>query len=224
MFRLSGIPEYEGYEYIPIEENGEPLVSLRGLNPNIFIAPSGKREDIDLLVRLGLSEKLVKVANNLPQGIHLLVYDGWRPISRQKDLFLAEVSSLVRLNPKSSMERLCFTVKGYVSRPNYSKNSPAPHSTGGSIDLTLCNSKGEVLPLGSNYKEYNDKANTNYYEVVSDVEYNYLVLSLRRLLHRSMIKEGFTNNPKKWWHYDYGNQCWAVSIGAKTAIYNITNM
>ncbi|MED4919243.1 M15 family metallopeptidase, partial [Geobacillus thermodenitrificans] len=40
----------------------------------------------------------------------------------------------------------------------------------------------------------------------------------RKLLKSIMEKAGFTNYDEEWWHYDYGNQNWALKTGNE-AIY-----
>ena len=44
-------------------------------------------------------------------------------------------------------------------------------------------------------------------------------LGNRRLLYHVMVSAGFTNYPDEWWHFDYGNQNWALMSGRKAAVY-----
>ena len=34
-----------------------------------------------------------------------------------------------------------------------------------------------------------------------------------------MLEEGFENDPDEWWHFDFGNQKWAVQSGRNEALY-----
>ena len=43
----------------------------------------------------------------------------------------------------------------------------------------------------------------------------------RRLLFNAMVDQGFTNYSEEWWHFDYGNQFWALINGVH-AIYGST--
>jgi zinc D-Ala-D-Ala dipeptidase len=41
----------------------------------------------------------------------------------------------------------------------------------------------------------------------------------RDLLAGVLCREGLVNYPSEWWHYSYGDRCWAVATGAGAALY-----
>ncbi|MBU0612709.1 D-alanyl-D-alanine dipeptidase, partial [Patescibacteria group bacterium] len=41
----------------------------------------------------------------------------------------------------------------------------------------------------------------------------------RVLLRNAMVKAGFRQDKDEWWHYDYGNQIWALELNKSFAFY-----
>ena len=90
-------------------------------------------------VRLDVAKRLYRVAENLPNGLRLKIYDAWRPYEVQKSLFdeyLAGISLLPENRGKSEDE-LFEIAKKYVSIPDRTKEFSYVHSSGGAGDLTL---------------------------------------------------------------------------------------
>ncbi len=95
---------------------------------------------------------------------------------------------------------------------------PANHLTGGAIDLTIANQHGP-LNMGTAFDDFIDKARTDYYEHIQNpTQKEKQIKENRKLLKSIMEQAGFTNYPEEWWHYDYGNQNWALKTG-NDAIY-----
>jgi D-alanyl-D-alanine dipeptidase len=78
--------------------------------------------------------------------------------------------------------------------------------------------------MGADFDETTERSATDYFEkklaakerlTASEEE----ALFNRRMLYAVMTRAGFTNYPDEWWHYDYGNQNWAMLRGEKTATY-----
>ena len=95
------------------------------------------------------------------------------------------------------------------------------------MDLTIVDSTGIFLPMGTVFDETSERSGIAWFEkkleekesLTADEEeamYN------RRLLHYIMSKAGFVNYPDEWWHYDYGDQIWALLKEKKNAIYGVT--
>jgi zinc D-Ala-D-Ala dipeptidase len=184
-----------------------------------------------------VAEKLKKVNARLaPLGLELYVFDAYRPVSCQRELwdyFLAEARRIVG---SSEQSRLIEYAGKYCSNPtaydphNY-KTWPT-HLTGGAVDLTLKDRhSGELLYMGSIFDEASSLASTSYFEEPSRSEPDPLTkpgsvktqgspgpdaraasdieaMRNRRLLYWVMQAEGFANYPNEWWHFDFGNQMW----------------
>ena len=86
--------------------------------------------------------------------------------------------------------------------PPDAKTSPW-HTTGGVIDLTLCNADGRALPMRSTSEK-----------IPTYIQRN------RQLLKEVMEKAGFTNYAFEWWHFSYGDTGWALRKGRKKAKYD----
>ncbi|NLK99676.1 MAG: M15 family metallopeptidase [Clostridiales bacterium] len=164
-------------------------------------------------VREEVLERLIIAQGLLPKGYKYKIYDTWRPIKLQEELYENYTSLLAEkydLESLSEDEREEF-LSGFISPPVHERTNPPVHTTGGAIDLTIVDPNGNELDMGTAFDEFTDKTHTAYFENTKekDIIYN------RRMLYNSMTKAGFTNLPSEWWHYDYGDKFWAY--------YNKTN-
>lgn len=160
-------------------------------------------------LRKTVYELLLKAQSNLPEGYRLRIWDAWRPLSLQKELYETyrlDLISTFNLSSLSQEEQEAFISK-YIAIPSENPDSPPAHTTGGAIDLTLIDERGNELDMGTVFDDFSDKAATDYFE---KQEYDgSTVQKNRRVLNEAMTKAGFTNLPSEWWHYDYGNRNWA---------------
>jgi D-alanyl-D-alanine dipeptidase len=92
-----------------------------------------------LLLRISVAEKLRRVnARAGEAGLELFLFDAWRP--RAVQAFFHDVwmpRALQARNPGLSGKALTEEVERYWAAPSSDENSPAPHATGGAVDLTL---------------------------------------------------------------------------------------
>lgn len=128
-----------------------------------------------LYARRAMAEKLA-VAQQAAraQGLQLKVYDAYRPLS---------------------IQRLMWSIvpdERYVADP--AKGSR--HNRGCAVDLTLCDSTGAELDMGTGYDEFTERAAATFVDLPEHV------LANRRLLDRIMNDAGFDVLPSEWWHYD----------------------
>ena len=94
------------------------------------------------------------------------------------------------------------------------------------MDLTIVDGTGICLPMGTEFDETSEKSSTVWYEKKFEAKETFSeaeteAMQNRRLLSYVMHKVGFSNYPDEWWHYDYGNQNWALLRGKKHAIYGV---
>lgn len=108
------------------------------------------------------------------RGLQLKVYDAYRPLSIQKIMW-----SIV------PDER-------YVADP--AKGSR--HNRGCALDLTLCDSSGNELDMGTGYDEFTERSAATYVDLPEHI------LNNRRLLLTIMNEAGFDVLPSEWWHFD----------------------
>lgn len=120
------------------------------------------------------AEKL-KAASKIAQELNykLKIFDAFRPSYVQKALWDFDP------NPN------------FLSDP--SKGSP--HTKGIAVDLTLLNSKGKEINMGTDFDDFSEKAFHLSDKVDKSVRFNrYLLLSI-------MTLAGFDHYLNEWWHY-----------------------
>ncbi|MGA1566797.1 MAG: M15 family metallopeptidase [Ilumatobacteraceae bacterium] len=175
----------------------ERLVSI--VHPRISTVEayrlSGWTAAIDgMWLRSGAMERLGGVVDRLGPRFGLHVFDAWRPLQLQAELYEAAYAD-PSLPP------------GFVSEPTESPLTPPPHLTGGTVDLTLT-LDGIPLSLGTSFDDFSLAARADSLEMSPSP-----ARDLRRLLYHAMRAEGFVVLDCEWWHYEYGTRRWAALTG-----------
>jgi zinc D-Ala-D-Ala dipeptidase len=181
------------------------------------------------LVRLrkGVVDRLVKVNKRLaPAGLELFIFDGWRPRAVQQyfhDKWMPR--EILKRNPKLTKDELREETERYWAAPTTDRKSPAPHATGGAVDLTIrWRDSGEHLWMGSIFDDASPIARSDHFEHSNSSAFafsNEEARANRRLLHWLMREAGFMPNPGEWWHFSYGELMWAKLTGAPHAFYGL---
>ena len=126
----------------PVIDNGDPLVDLRGL---ARVRIDTRKSDVSNawhLARRGLADRLAAAALALPDGLDLLIVEAYRSPARQLHYWNHYCAQLHDHYPDLSPELLYDLASRWVAPPDV-----APHSTGGAVDLTLCDAAGVELGL-----------------------------------------------------------------------------
>ncbi|MFG4004211.1 M15 family metallopeptidase [Flavobacterium aquidurense] len=110
----------------------------------------------------------------MKQGCKIKLFDCYRPLSIQKKMW--EIVS----NPK------------YVADPK----KGSIHNRGGAVDITLVNTDGTELEMGTAFDFFGIQASHNYTKFPVPVKTN------RKYLKTVMIKNGFNSFDSEWWHYN----------------------
>jgi len=206
-----------GWKEIPIQpvpESEDPLVPLNELHPRIKIDPQYYKQRLPgtsftLYARKSVAGRLVQAAEALPKGLNLLIWDPWRSVECQQALYTNQYTLLQRQHPDWNETRLSTETQRYVSLSSTDPTKPSPHLTGGAIDLTICDSSGIPLDMGTEFDHFGQETATDHFPNHSH----------RLLLLQVMTQAGFTNYWEEWWHFDYGNQFWAKINNQPFAIY-----
>ncbi len=121
--------------------------------------------------------QIVKVNQYLKDhyGLRLKIFDGYRPLSVQKKMWSIIPDERYVANPKKGSR----------------------HNRGCAVDLTLIDSTGNELDMGTKYDDFSEKSHIDFYDLPDHVIKN------RRLLLETMTKFGFTPLQTEWWHFDY---------------------
>ncbi|WP_055697009.1 M15 family metallopeptidase [Streptomyces silaceus] len=197
---------------IPVHDCGEALVDLRNL-PFVDVDdrladPAGAYAQL----REGVAWRLARAARLLPEGLRLLITEGYRPLELQIKYFDAYAAELRRAHPDWSDDRLHRQTSRSLSPPEV-----GPHVAGAAVDITLCTTTGAELDLGTPVNaspEESDGACYTENERISDA-----ARRNRRTLNAALSTAGLVNYPTEWWHWSYGDRYWALATDAPTAHY-----
>jgi zinc D-Ala-D-Ala dipeptidase len=210
---------------VPIHDCGEPLVAVRE-DRRLFVAPAyherGMRSAPSrVVVRERVLDGLHRAAAGLPHGVGLLLWDGLRTLGTQAEIVEDFRASL----PEEGREE---TVRRYLAPPPASEEefraNPPPHTTGGAIDLTLCDASGRPLDMGAGFDEFEETAWLAHFEDAPDGGPSRAaeVRDRRRILYWAMRGAGFAPYPWEYWHYELGTAVAAVFHDLAHAEYGAT--
>ena len=128
----------------------------------------------------------------LRQNLCLKVYDGYRP-QRAVNHFMIWAKDVSD------------TINKHIFYPNVNKKdlfkqgyiaTRSGHSRGSTVDLTIIKlNSGEPLDMGSPYDFFGHQSWVDYDGISKEQKAN------RLLLKRVMLKHGFRNYPREWWHF-----------------------
>jgi D-alanyl-D-alanine dipeptidase len=193
-------------------------------NPPYWQKVAGATEQ--LLLRQTVTEKLGRVNIRAGEaGLELFLFDAWRPRAVQAffhDIWMPR--ALQVRHPGLTGRALTEEVERYWAAPSRDENSPAPHATGGAVDLTLRWKDGEFLWMGSLFDDVTPLAHRDRFENLSPESFSFSdeeARGNRRLLHWLMREEDFAAHPDEWWHFSWGDQMWAALTGAPQAHYGL---
>lgn len=205
-----------------LQKNSDPLIEIEEGHPKIFIKPFYFQQRIpsslkSIYLRRDTFERLQQAALLLPENYSFILYDGYRPLQVQQYLFADFKEKVKKQYESFTEEDVLRETRKFVAFPEVGSEHLLPHLTGGAIDLTLGDTNGNALDLGTEFDELSEKSATRYFE--QHKEENKDACMHRRILYNCMTEVGFTNYSEEWWHYDYKNLSWAKRIGAQEAVY-----
>ncbi|GHE28440.1 D-alanyl-D-alanine dipeptidase [Streptosporangium violaceochromogenes] len=195
---------------IPVEECGEELVDIRGR-----LRVDGRQADPEgafAHLRHGLLLRLEDAQSRLPEGYRLLVVEGYRSPAAQQRIFDKYSAELRATFPEMSPEEISMAASRYVSPVEV-----APHTAGAAVDLTLCTGDGDELDMGTPLNATPEQSGGACYTAAAGLSAE--ARHHRRLLGAALGGAGLVNYPTEWWHWSYGDRYWALSTGARSALY-----
>ncbi len=180
--------------YIPDLE-----VELRYYGSNNFVGDTidGYNNNCLILTKETV-HALYKVQNELKEKNYgLKVYDGYRP-QRAVNHFMRWAKNL---NDTINKARFYPDVKKSDLFKEEYIASRSGHTKGSTVDITIIdlNTK-EELDMGSLYDFFGKQSWVDYNDI-SDVQ-----KANRKLLQEVMLKHGFRNYPREWWHFTLRNE------------------
>jgi D-alanyl-D-alanine dipeptidase len=195
---------------IPVEESGDALADVRGV-----LAVDGRLADpagAYAHLREGLLARLEEAQRQLPYGYRLVVVEGYRPLALQRQYFEEYKDGLRVIFPEMSPEELHVAASRYVSPVEV-----APHTAGAAADLTLATEDGVELDMGAPVNANPEESDGACYTAAPNISTE--AREHRQIMGAALRGAGLVNYPTEWWHWSYGDRYWAMTTGAKAAIY-----
>ncbi|MET8694568.1 M15 family metallopeptidase [Streptomyces bauhiniae] len=200
---------------VPVRECGEPLVDVRA-HGALRVDP--RKEDGSgafAYLRQGVLHRLLHAQSLLPHGLRLLFVEGYRPPGLQRRYFEEYAGALGRDNPGWSQERVRDEASRFVSPPEI-----APHSAGAAVDLTLMDSDGDELDLGTRMNADPVESEGACYTSATNIGAE--ATANRNTLATVLSEAGLVNYATEWWHWSWGDRYWALQTNNPTALYGPT--
>lgn len=165
------------------------LVNLKEINPHInidlkYATPDNflkqkVYEDTNCYVLAVLAQKLDKAQKILEQdGLGLKIFDGFRPLSVQKKMWV--------IVPDAR----------FVANPN---TGGSIHNRGAAVDLTLVDSEGKELEMPTPFDSFTERA--YQFSKVPTLQQR----ANRMLLRKVMLEVGLEYIRTEWWHFQLPN-------------------
>lgn len=174
-------------------------VELRYHGDNNFV---GERIDgynsNKLILTLESALALKKVQEELlSRNLCLLVYDGYRP-QQSVDHFIAwSKKNNDTINKHAfypDVDKANLFIEDYIA-------IRSGHSKGSTVDVTIIDGNtNEPLDMGSGFDFFGEASWVDYKNITENQKEN------RRLLQNVMLKHGFKNYNKEWWHFTLINE------------------
>src|SRR5699024_2379994 len=144
-------------------------------------------------VRESVAQQLIHAANELPNGYQLVIWDGYRPYEVQKAIYDDYYRTIQSNNPEKDEADWRQLTEDFVSYPSVNQEKPAPHITGGAVDLAIADAKGEPLHFGTAFDDFTEKAHTAYYEQLAQqlnlTKEEQIIRDNRRLLYHLLTAQ-----------------------------------
>lgn len=209
--RARKILGYDDVVLFPAGESTEPLVDVTSYDRSI-ITQYIKTDMIPITgdiiyVRDSIAKKLARIESSLrEQGYRLKIVYGYRHPSVQSKYFDNRRNAVSLQHPDLNAEELDRYTHNFVAVPNI-----AGHPAGAAVDLTLIESDGSYIDMGTTIADYSDeeKIKTFGNGLTEQQQKN------RKLLHDLMVAENFAPFYGEWWHFSYGDREWAAFYNKK---------
>ncbi|MEU1075153.1 MULTISPECIES: M15 family metallopeptidase [unclassified Streptomyces] len=197
---------------IPVRECGERLVDIRSSSRLLVDERKQDTGEAFAYLRKGVVERLEQAQSSLPDGLRLLIVEGYRSPHLQQRYFEEYADTLRTDHPDWSGERIRSAASRYVSPPEI-----APHSAGAAVDLTLADAEGVELDLGTPMNATPEESAGACYTQAVNISAQ--ASENRDILAASLTSAGLVNYPTEWWHWSYGDRYWALATATPFAHY-----
>ena len=217
---------------VSILENSEKMLpipqSFLHFTPHPYLSVGATYDGLSpFYLRESVISRLIEAQEylqSIKKGYRLKIFDAYRPLSVQRYMIEYDKNRIAKEIYNLSYTQLSTQQKDDVAKkvllfwsPVFSDaiKNPPPHSTGGALDLTLCDEECNELDMGTDIDALVKESFSDFYNNTK-----MLYDKNRTLLKEVMEYAGFTQLPTEWWHYSYGDQIWALDNN-RNAMYGV---
>lgn len=205
MFSDANLPEPLVIQEI---ENPVRLVEINAAD-HIFFNP---RYTSVRTIRAYTYDLLKQARRHLPENCHFVIYEAYRPMSAQVELWNGVVTRLSRQHPHLDVDSEEFIAMCDVFAANPYRQGSG-HQSGAAVDISLVDDSGAEYDMGGEVRGFDNTADFDCPEISAQARKN------REILREALAKVGMVNYPSEWWHYSFGDRLWARLTGSKLAIF-----
>ncbi|MFI2742316.1 M15 family metallopeptidase [Zhouia sp. PK063] len=173
--KLPSLTELTDTSFVRLRDYSKNFVyDLRYATKNNFLKTK-VYDCAECYVRVKTAKALLKAnAAFMKHGLRIKFFDCYRPHDVQYKMW--------KIVPNSQ----------YVANPD----KGSVHNRGGAVDITLVDSEGKELDMGTGFDYFGKKAYHDCYDLPQQV------LANRKLLKETMNNYGFDSIRTEWWHYN----------------------
>jgi zinc D-Ala-D-Ala dipeptidase len=195
---------------IPVRDNRDRLVDLA--TRGIACADMSHGPVASRLARSGLADRLRAADRALPRGLRLHVVEGFRTARAQRAIIAAYIETLRHDYPGLEEAEIARLSSRFVA-----PLSVAPHVAGAAVDLTIVDSQGEPLDMGTPIDATPEQSDGACFFDARNI--SPVARAHRDLLAEALRSVDLVNYPTEWWHWSFGDRYWADVTGAPHAVY-----
>jgi D-alanyl-D-alanine dipeptidase len=207
---------------IPIQECHDPMIDLQGQDKIRFGGSPEIPNNTDYTkIRKQVYLKIIEAQNRLPKELRFCLYEGYRSLGLQRQLFENRYQELHAKYSSWDHKKLFLETAKLVSpviNLDGFHNIP-PHSTGGAIDIYLINDSGEIVDMGIEVAQWMNDTDGSISKTSSE-KISQEAKHYRKILSDALEKSDFVNYPGEYWHWSYGDRYWAYQKNKGFAIYS----
>ena len=204
---------------------------------------SGKKEDIVVRSSVWTMFQNASLYLNEKSNyrLHLRIEQGWIPLETYEEQFWFTMANFtvpskvsrdhwsklmeMSANPKVAFLKLPPQIQNYLLRRHRKHfvetdmdneaiaKSPPPHTTGGAIDVVVCNAAGYRTYMG--FSSYFCERGDTFYEYLPTRLTGVLrkeMANRRRMFINTMVEAGFVPHPRKIWHFESPGTQWGALV------------
>lgn len=176
---LTVVPDFDTIQWTEIKNNFPDIIlDIRYATTNNFVEEQ-LYECPRCFLRPKIAEQLMAVYTELKkQNLGIKLFDCYRPLPVQQKLW--------NKVPNAS----------YVTPPQRG----SMHNKGAAIDITIVDSAGQELEMGTEYDYFGKEAHHTY------TDHSEVINQNRHLLKSLMSRYGFKSIRTEWWHYSMNSR------------------